>query len=180
MAQWSRTKHYEKKSMMDENRILLGLGALCGVLLCSCSEPQETLFPGPLKPITELDCRDGSAPPSMPLGVIDGWSMDAGWESRVVCEHRHSHSYVNGSIQGQLCLGLNRGVGAMVAHPPVADEPGTYTVKFAAQVKNDQLIEVALSRGTDSECWIWTPARHTGVTRLCQTILPKTMSSNAH
>ncbi|WP_437639503.1 CARDB domain-containing protein [Sorangium sp. So ce854] len=125
--------------------------ALCGGLLCSCSEPQATLFPGPLEPVAEADCRDEPAP----LGVVEGWSMAAGWESRVVCEHGHSHRHVDGSLPGQLCLGLNGGVGAMVAHPPVADGPGTYAVRFAAQVKSDQRIEVVLSRGTDSESPDW-------------------------
>lgn len=149
--------------MVTEKRLLVG--ALCGGLLCSCSEPQDPLFPGPIEPITEIDCIDGNAAPPVPLGVIDGWSIAAGWESRVVCEHRQSHSYVDVSIPGQVCLGLNRDVGAMVAHPPVADGPGTYAVKFAAQVKNDQLIEVALSRGTDSGSPDW--ARSVSVALEC-------------
>jgi subtilase family serine protease len=139
------------------------LGALCGGLLCSCSEPLDALFPGSFEPIADIDCGDGIAAPPIPLGVIDGWSIDAGWESRVVCEHRHSHSYVDVSIPGNLCLGLNRGVGAMAAHPPVADGPGTYIVSFAALVENDQRIEVAVSRGTDSESPDWARSVSVGL-----------------
>lgn len=140
-------------SMVTKKQMVLG--ALCGGLLCSCSEPLDALFPESFKLNADIDCGDGIAAPPIPLGVIDGWSIDAGWESRVLCEHRHSHSYVDVSIPGNLCLGLNLGTGAMAAHPPVADGPGTYIVSFAALVDNDQRIEVAVSRGTDSESPDW-------------------------
>lgn len=52
-------------------------------------------------------------------------------------------------MPGQLCLGLHRGVGAMVAHPPVVSGPGTYRVELASQLHDEQLVSVVLSRGTD-------------------------------
>jgi subtilase family serine protease len=148
-------------SMATKNQMVLG--ALCGSLLCSCSEPQDSRFPGPIESIADIDCSDGVAAPPRPLGIIDGWGIDPGWESRVVCEHGHSHSYVDVSIPGNLCLGLNRGVGAMAAHPPIADGPGTYIAEFAAHVKNDQLIEMALSRGTDGESPDWARSVSVGL-----------------
>lgn len=150
-----------KMSMVTKRQMVLG--ALCGGLLCSCSEPQDSLFPGSFEPNADIDCGNGIAAPPIPLGVIDGWAIDAGWESRVVCEHRHSHSYVDRSIPGNLCLGLNRGIGAMATHPPVADGLGTYIVRFAALVENEQRIEVVVSRGTDSESPDWARSVSVGL-----------------
>jgi len=147
--------------MMTKKQMVLG--ALCGSLLCSCSEPQDSRFPGPIESIADIDCSDGVAAPPKPLSIIDGWGIDTGWESRVMCEHKHSHSYVDLSIPGNLCLGLNRGVGAMAAHAPVADGTGTYIVEFGAHVKNDQLIEVAVSRGTNSESPDWARSVSVGL-----------------